>query len=259
MRALLLAAGVGNRLRPITETVPKCLVPIHGRPLLDYWLDLLFRDDVVERALVNTHHLATMVEAHVARSRWRERIDLVHEPRLLGTGGTLKANSAYFGGEPFLVAHADNLTDMDLAAFSAAHRVRPRHCVITMLTFPSDDPRSCGIVQLDGDNVVRAFHEKVAEPPGNLANAAVYVFAPEAVEFTANLPREFIDISTEVIPAFVGRVYAVIHRGYHRDIGTIEGLEKARKEFSPPRTHDAKSGSSEWTKRTPVDAFYRSS
>src|SRR5262245_10195117 len=120
MRALLLAAGLGSRLRPITDTIPKCLVPIHGRPLLDYWLDLLL-DAGVERALINTHHHARAVEAHLGRSPWRDRIEIAYEPVLLGTGGTLVANRAFFGPHPLLLAHADNLTDFDVAALLAAH------------------------------------------------------------------------------------------------------------------------------------------
>jgi mannose-1-phosphate guanylyltransferase len=166
MRALLLAAGMGQRLRPITETTPKCLVPVHGRALLDYWLELLFAAGV-ERALINTHWLADKVRDHVAASRWRSSIDLVHEPQLLGTGGTVLANRRYFGDEPFLVAHADNLTDFDLPALVAAHEKRPAGCVMTMLAFRTDDPSSCGILELDAQGVVVGFHEKVAHPPGN--------------------------------------------------------------------------------------------
>src|SRR5258707_15359828 len=90
MRALLLAAGLGSRLRPITATTPKCMVMINGRPLLDYWLELLFGAGV-ERVLINTHWLAEQVDAHVKASRWTSRIDLIHEGKLLGTGGTVLA------------------------------------------------------------------------------------------------------------------------------------------------------------------------
>ncbi|MDU6727516.1 MAG: nucleotidyltransferase family protein, partial [Bradyrhizobium sp.] len=159
MRALLLAAGIGSRLRPLTNTTPKCLVRVHDRPLLDYWLDLVFEGGV-ERALLNTHWLAEQVQAHVAQSRWRDRIDLVHEDELLGTGGTVLANRAWFADQPFLVAHADNLTDFDVEGLLAAHRNRPSGCIMTMLAFRTDDPSSCGILELDQQNRVLAFHEK---------------------------------------------------------------------------------------------------
>src|SRR6185312_5115104 len=105
MRALLLAAGIGSRLRLITNTTPKCLVPIHQRPLLAYWLDLLLAGGI-ERVLINTHYMAEKVRNFVANSPWCDRVDLVHEDELLGTGGTLVSNRGYFGCAPFLLAHA---------------------------------------------------------------------------------------------------------------------------------------------------------
>ncbi|WP_315704395.1 MULTISPECIES: nucleotidyltransferase family protein [unclassified Bradyrhizobium] len=236
MRALLLAAGIGSRLRPLTDTTPKCLVHIHGRPLLDYWLDLVFEGGV-ERALLNTHWLADQVRAHVAQSPWRSRIDLVHEDELLGTGGTVLANRDWFGREPFLVAHADNLTDFDVAALIAAHRGRPAGCIMTMLAFRTDDPSSCGILELDRENRVIAFHEKVQNPPGNLANGAVYIFEPEVIEDVAALGKPIVDLSTEIIPNYLGRILCVETAGYHRDIGNPESLRRAHLEFKHKPRH----------------------
>lgn len=236
MRALLLAAGIGSRLRPITDTTPKCLVTVHDRPLLDYWLDLVF-DGGIERALLNTHWLAAQVRAHVAQSAWRERIDLVHEDELLGTGGTVLANRNWFGDAPFLVAHADNLTDFDVAGLIAAHAARPAGCIMTMLAFHTDDPRSCGILELDRDNRVIAFHEKVANPPGNLANGAVYIFEPEVIDDIAALGKPVADLSTEIIPNYLGRILCVETAGYHRDIGNPESLRRAHLEFKHKPRH----------------------
>jgi len=232
MRALLLAAGTGSRLRPLTNTIPKCLVPVHDRPLLDYWLDLVFEGGV-ERALVNTHWLAEQVRAHVAASRWRSRVDLVREDKLLGTGGTVLANRGWFGAQPFLVAHADNLTDFDVAGLIAAHRSRPHGSVMTMLAFRTDDPSSCGILELDRQNQVVAFHEKVKDPPGNLANGAVYIFEPEVIDGIASLGNPMVDLSTEVIPGYLGRIFCVETVGYHRDIGNAESLRRAQSEYRP--------------------------
>ena len=230
MRALLLAAGIGSRLRPLTNTIPKCLVPIHGRPLLAYWLDLLFLAGI-ERVLVNTHYLADKVQSFVMSSPWREQIDLVNEDVLLGTGGTIIANQAYFGRGPLLVAHADNLTDLNLRSFVAAHATRPEGCVLTMLAFRSDDPKSCGILELNQAGNLQAFHEKVETPPGNLANAAVYILEPEIIDYGLALNKPVIDFQTEIIPAFLNRIYVVEHKGYHRDIGSLESLRRAQIEF----------------------------
>jgi mannose-1-phosphate guanylyltransferase len=227
MRALLLAAGLGSRLLPMTATIPKCLVAIDGRPLLDYWLELLFGAGI-ERMLINTHWLAGQVGDYVKASRWASRIDLVHEDELLGTGGTVLANRSWFQDRPFLVAHADNLTDFDVAGLITAHRSRGAGHVVTMLGFRTDDPRSCGILQLDDRGTVVAFHEKVERPPGNLANGAVYIFEPAVIDAIAGQGKPVVDLSTEIIPGFVGRILCVETQGYHRDIGTPESLRQAR-------------------------------
>jgi mannose-1-phosphate guanylyltransferase len=230
MRALLLAAGLGTRLRPLTDRMPKCLVPIHGKPLLDYWLDLLFTDGV-EQALVNTHYLPGAVAAFVAQSRWRARIMLVHEDVLMGTGGTVLRNKDFFGRAPFLVAHADNLTRFDPAAFFERHANRPAGAEITMMTFETDVPQTCGIVEEDSRGMVIRFHEKVPNPPGNRANGAVYIFEPTIIDFLETLGKNTIDLSAEVIPCFLGRICTFNNNGYHRDIGNLDSLRKAEAEF----------------------------
>jgi len=230
LRALLLGAGLGTRLRPLTNTVPKCLVPIRGRPLLDYWIELLLGGGI-ERVLINTHHLADVVASFVNRSPWRQRIDLVHEPALLGTGGTVLANQDWLKHGAFLVAHADNLTLFDPRAFIERHRQRPAGCAMTMMTFEAQVPQSCGIVEERADGVVTAFHEKVPNPPGRLANGAVYIFEPEVLDFLRACGKPMIDLSTEVIPHFLGRICTFHNARYHRDIGTSESLQQAEAEF----------------------------
>lgn len=226
MRALLLAAGLGTRLRPLTDSVPKCLVPVHGRPLLSYWLDLLL-PEAIDRVLLNTHHHAGAVESFVAHSRWRERIDIAFERVLLGTGGTVLQNRRWFGNADFMVVHADNLSRFDASAFIQAHAKRPAGTVMTMMTFDTDDPQSCGIVETDSESIVRQFHEKVPNPPGTRANGAVYIFDPVIFDFLSGLGRTFIDISVDVIPACIGRIFTYHNAHYHRDIGTPESLRKA--------------------------------
>jgi mannose-1-phosphate guanylyltransferase len=232
MRALLLAAGMGSRLLPMTLATPKCLVTIDGRPLLDYWLELLFGAGI-ERVLINTHWLAGQVEDYVKASRWASRVDLVHEDQLLGTGGTVLANRRWFLDQPFMLAHADNLTDFDVAGLIAAHRARRPGHVVTMLGFRTNDPHSCGILELDDRNTVVAFHEKVEHPPGNLANGAVYIFEPEVIDTIAAKRSAVVDLSTEIIPGLMGRILCVETQGYHRDIGTPESLRQARSRLEP--------------------------
>lgn len=231
MRALLLAAGFGTRLRPLTDTMPKCLVPILGRPLLAYWLDLLLEGGI-ERVLINTHYRAEDVHAFISGSPWRQKVKLVHEERLLGTGGTVLANAPFFAGQAALVAHADNLTRFDVRAFIEHHHERRPGVEITMMTFDTAIPESCGVVEEDERGVVVGFHEKVANPPGTRANGAVYILEPSVFEFLASLEAEVIDLSTEVLPCYLGRIQSFYNADYHRDIGTLESLRKAEAEFS---------------------------
>jgi len=233
MRALLLAAGLGTRLQPLTNYLPKCLVPINGRPLLDYWIEILLKQGVNE-ILVNTHYRASLVADYIRQSSWRERVTLIYEEQLLGTAGTALANRDFFRDEPFLIAHADNLTRFNCAEFIDAHLRRPANSALTMMLFETEYPRSCGIVDLDKDGVVQAFHEKVTNPPGNLANAAVYIVEPSVTEFMATLGKSEIDFSTEVIPHFIGGISTFLNSSYHRDIGTIKSWTDAQHDFNMP-------------------------
>ena len=238
MKAILLAAGLGTRLRPVTEHVPKCLVPIRRRPLLAYWLDLLGHGGF-EQILVNTHYMPDKVQQFVAESPWRDRVTLAHETTLLGTGGTVLANREFIGGDSVLVAHADNLTRFDVRAFVHRHARRPPGVHMTMMTFDTDTPQSCGIVETDERGVVTAFHEKVADPPGTRANGAVYIFTPRVVAFMSGLGKKVVDLSTEVVPEFLGAIQTFHNDDYHRDIGTLASLRRAEKEFVPNPAPDA--------------------
>jgi len=230
LRALLLAAGLGLRLRPITNSIPKCLVEINGRPLLDYWIELLSKGGIVD-VLINLHHLPNPVRSYVESCRFPVKISTAYEETLLGTGGTLLKNRNFFQNTPAMLVHADNLSSFDVRAFMWRYEKREKGIEITMMTFDTTEPEACGIVEVDERGVVRAFHEKVKNPPGNLANCAVYIVSPSVVDFLASLGKETIDFSTEVLPHFMGRINTFHNRIYHRDIGTVESLRAARIEF----------------------------
>ncbi len=243
MRALLLAAGLGTRLRPLTNSVPKCLVEIDGRPLLDYWIELLCKGGIAD-ILINLHHLPEAVHAYVERCRHPVNITAVFEPELLGTAGTLLRNRAFFREEPAMLIHADNLSLFDARAFMDAFYGRGPGIDATMMTFTTDAPQACGIVEVDAGGVVRAFSEKVANPPGNLANAAVYILAPQVMELIADMGRKVVDFSTEVLPKLIGRINTFHNRIYHRDIGTPESLRVARIEYPAAVARRAQYGAS---------------
>jgi mannose-1-phosphate guanylyltransferase len=228
MRALLLAAGLGTRLRPLTNTVPKCLVPVKGQPLLGIWLDRLSQSGVGP-FLINTHYLADQVRSFIAASPHRNQVGLVNETALQGTAGTLIANLPFFNGEDGLLIHADNYCLADFNAFQQAHISRPTECLMTMMTFRTSDPSSCGIVELDGRGVVTGFHEKVFNPPGNLANGAVYILSKELLSMLGVDLHAVTDFSTEVLSRLVGRIYSYETSEIFLDIGTPATYEQANR------------------------------
>ena len=145
IKAILLAAGLGARLRPLTDILPKCLMPVNGRPLLEYWLRDLTAAGI-EDILINTHYLAVLVRKWLTKSEYGSRTTISHEEEMLGTGGTILHNRNFIGHNPALIIHADNLCRADLHSFFKARQKRPANCVITMMTFASENPQNCGIV-----------------------------------------------------------------------------------------------------------------
>ena len=226
MRAILLAAGFGTRLRPITDTIPKCLVPIKGSPLLGIWLERLTRAGIGP-FLINTHYLHEQVEAFAESSPHRNVIKLVHEAELKGTAGTIIENLNFYENQDGLLIHADNYCLADFEAFMLAHEQRPPECLMTMMTFRTEAPSSCGIVELDARDVVIDFHEKVSNPPGNLANGAVYILSNELIQRFGTDFGTLTDFSTEVLGALTGKIYSYETDQVFVDIGTPENLIRA--------------------------------
>lgn len=254
MRALLLAAGLGTRLRQLTTIIPKCLLPINGRPLLEYWLKYLSETGVAP-VLVNLHYLPDVVQGYLVQSPFASQVSTVYEETLLGTGGTLLHNKKFFREEPIMLIHADNICFCNFREFIRSHYERPAGTEITMMTFTTPTPQTCGIVELDEQGVAKAFQEKVENPSGNLANAAVYIVQFSVVEFLASLKKPVIDFSTEVLPHYLERIHTYHNAIYHRDIGNIESLMKAQIEF--PQAAVIPPGNDSWNSYCGADNLSR--
>lgn len=228
MKAFLLAAGIGSRLRPITNSTPKCMVPIAGRPLLDIWLDAFSQAGVTE-VLVNLHHLPNIVRAHLADRLAPPVVHTAFEPELLGSAGTLSAHREWVKGEPFFLAcNADNLTDFDLRVLTGVHR--NADMVATLGVFRSPNPSAGGVVEVDKNDLITGFTEKPAHPVSDLVNAGVYAFSPSVLDEIKGDPPQ--DIGYDLLPQLVGRARAVLIDGYFRDIGTPEVYRRAQTEWS---------------------------
>lgn len=238
MKAFLLSAGYGTRLRPLTDSVPKCLVPICGRPLLGRWFELLQRHGVTE-VLVNTHYLPEPVRAFI--SDWNRRHTGLtahesYERELLGSGGTVRANRGFVQGEEdFLICYADNLTDVNLSAFIEFHR---RHGgALSMALFHTNVPRQCGIAEVDSENRIVSFAEKPENPVSDLANAGLYM-AGQAIFDVIDAGRTPLDFGRDVLPKLVGRMYGWPVDGYLIDIGTPENYRRANEEWAHDHNQD---------------------
>lgn len=231
MKAFLLAAGYGTRLRPITNSIPKCLVPIHGQPLLGWWFQLLQKHSVTE-VLVNTHHLPDPVRAYIKKFN-QHKTGLVvyetYEPELLGSGGTIRANKNFVNGEDsFLICYADNLTDVDLTAFQTFHHVHGG--LLSMALFHTNLPKQCGIAELDEAGRIIAFEEKPECPKSNLANAGMYIADCRIFNYL-NSDKPLLDFGKDVLPNLVGDMYGWHTDGYLIDIGTMENYRRANEEW----------------------------
>lgn len=231
-KAVLLSAGLGTRLRPITEKIPKCLVEINNVPILERWLSHL-EELGCKETLVNTHYFHEKVRDFLSkRNSKKMKIIETYEEKLLGTAGTLIKNIDFFDDSKIIMIHCDNFTNFNLQKLIDANDKRPKDCYLTMLTFQTSSPQKCGIIERDKKMIVQGFYEKVTNPPSNIANAAIYMFDRS---FVIKLKKEMpnaIDFSTDVLPKFIGQIYSLHTKDFFLDIGTIENLSNAKKRFS---------------------------
>ena len=234
MKAFLLAAGLGTRLRPLTLSVPKCLVPINGKPLLQWWIEL-FRKHGISEVMINTSYLRDQVAEFIHKNNASNSgvtLYETYEPQLLGSGGTVRNNKQFVQNEEsFMIAYADNLTDTDLSAFQTFHKdiCIPKNGVLSMALFRTNVPKQCGIAELDSESRITAFTEKPEHPVSNLANAGIYIARSEIFNY---LPEaELLDFGKDVLPKFTGRMFGWENTGYLLDIGTPENYNKAQSEW----------------------------
>ena len=227
MKAFLLAAGVGSRLRPITDTTPKCMLTVDGRPLLEIWLDA-FAQAGVDEVLVNLHHLPDVVRSYLATRPGPPAVLTSFEPELLGSAGTLAANRDWVAGEDFFLAcNADNLTDFDLRSLIKTQREhRP---VATLGVFRSATPSTGGVLEADETGTITSFTEKPEHPVSDLVNAGLYAFTPGLLDQIAGQPPQ--DIGYHLLPGLVGRAKVVLVDGYFLDIGTPDAYRRACEEW----------------------------
>jgi mannose-1-phosphate guanylyltransferase len=224
--AVLLVGGAGTRLRPLTEWLPKPMLPIANRPFLEHQIEHLAGHGV-DDVILSCGYLPDPIREHFG-----DRLRYAVEPEPLGTGGAIRF-AADGIGETFLVCNGDVLTDLDVGALVDQHR--DRGAAATIALHRVDDPSAYGLVRTDPDGRVTAFVEK--PPPGeadvDTINAGTYVLEPAVLELIE--PGRAVSVEREVFPRLIGRgLYAQVGSGRWRDIGTPDSYLAANLEQMPP-------------------------
>jgi mannose-1-phosphate guanylyltransferase len=225
LKAFLLAAGHGTRLRPLTDQKPKCLLPINGVPMLQIWLNLC-QKHAIDEVLINIHAHADLVTDYVRNHKNKVHIKLVEEKHLLGSAGTLMANRQWVEMEEyFWVFYGDVLTRANLAPMLALHQARKPIATLGVCQVP--DPRRCGIVKMNQDGIIRHFVEKPAAPDSNLAFAGLMIGTSRLLD--AIPQKEPVDLGFDVLPGLAGSMVAYEISEYLIDIGTLQNYEAAQR------------------------------
>ena len=163
MKAFLLSAGFGTRLQPLTNSIPKCLIPINGFPLLEYWFRL-FRKYGISNILINTHHFHNKIYEYITNNIKNLTIRIEYEQKLLGSMGCILTNKDYYiNEESFFVFYSDNITNLNLNSIQEFHFAHD--LPITIGLFRSTMPDECGIVEIDNNDTIIDFTEK---PPKSI-------------------------------------------------------------------------------------------
>ncbi len=260
MKALVLSAGRGERLLPLTETVPKPLVEVNGRPLIHYPLRMLAHGGVTEVA-INTHHLAGALESALGRGdAVGMRITWAPETVLLGTGGPLVGLRGFFGDETFAVLNCDTIIDLDLRALGEFHRARGG---LATLVLRSPDHRAIySRVEIDAEARIRRMRllrgRAAAESrgPAEFDDYAPALSTDEAARLSSYMycgvmlcePAVFelmpasppFSLTADLLAPMVAQGFAVfghVHAGFFRTVDDLKSLEALRREFTaaPPR------------------------
>jgi NDP-sugar pyrophosphorylase family protein len=238
MKAMLLAAGYGTRLRPLTQTTPKPLLPIGDHPIL-VWNLLLLKRHGIRDAIINLHHLGDQIVAALGDgSRFGMRLAYSHEPRILGTGGGIKQAAPYFQNGPVLIMNGDTLSECDLTALIGAHQSTGAKA--TLAIREDADASVWGAVKIDKTGRIRQIKNQPPRPAAETAALRAYMFAgihvidAAVVDAIPQGPGSIIDVYIDLLRKEMP-LFGYSMKGYWSDIGTPERYALAQREVSEGR------------------------
>jgi mannose-1-phosphate guanylyltransferase len=218
---MVLAAGLGTRLRPLTYEITKPMVPVLDRPVMEHIVDLLDKHGF-EEVIANLHYFPDSIREHFG-----DRLSYRFEEELLGTAGGVRGCAEFFGDEPFLVISGDALTDIDLQAFAARHKQAGGVATLAVKQVP--DTREYGVVLHDREGRITGFQEKppAEEALSDLGNCGIYMFDPKIFDYFPSRP--FVDWAQDVFPVLLENdVPFYIHevQEYWNDVGSLGELRQ---------------------------------
>lgn len=238
MKAMVLAAGKGTRLSPLTDEIPKAMVPVAGKPMIGHIFELL-QGAGVEEVHVNVYHLADAILNYYGYETRMNgmTVNITREEELMGTAGGVRRVSHLFD-DTFVVIMGDALTDVNLREVVAFHK--EHGALATLALTPVSDTSQYGVVELDADKNIRAFQEKPHPDKAisNLANTGIYVLEPEALEY---IPEDtFFDFANDVFPRLLAageKFVGYEDRFYWSDIGTLKSYRVAQGDALSKKVH----------------------
>jgi len=229
-KAFILAGGRGIKMRPYTYEMPKALIPVKGRPILEYTIERL-KDSGIREIYILVGHLGEKIESHFGDgSSFGVRITYIREKKENGTGAPLQQAKKYLDGSPFLVVYGDTLFDLNIRDFIEFHQQHGG--VASMAVTSSDKPYEFGVVRLRG-NIVDSFKEKPEKKKGisHFINSGIFILDPATIDYVPT--KGFSMIETDIIPKLVKeeKLYGYPFSGQWFDISTPEVYEEAVKEW----------------------------
>jgi mannose-1-phosphate guanylyltransferase len=234
MKAMILAAGFGTRLKPLTDKVPKPMVPILNRPILEHTIHLL-RSHGIRDITVNLHHLPEMITGYFGDGKdFGVQLHWSHEPEILGTAGGIKKAQEFLDGEAFLVINSDVVVDIDLSKVIAFHKAQGS--ALTLVVRKGDTPEQCDPIEVDAnDRIVHMVGTSATNKPDDTKRVlftGIQVMEPEIFERIPD--NKFYGTTTDVFPGMLADglpMFAYWHHGYWKDIGTIQSYLDVHKDL----------------------------
>lgn len=232
-QAVILASGMGVNMRPFTYEIPKPLIPVSGRPLLEHTIEML-RDHGIRNIVITVSHLADKIQHHFGDgSKFGVSIRYVREKRPSGTAGALQAAQKHLNDGPFLVLYGDVLVDLDVTDFVQAHQ-NVKAAVGTIALTSVADPSAYGAVKLRGTRVVQ-FSEKpsISSDVSRLVFAGVAAFDPAVFSFMPRTKKKALSLEQDIFPTLIedGRLYGYLFEGQWFDVSTPETYEQVIKQW----------------------------